>query len=151
MADAIEMLQAFLLAAHGAMVEEGIGTATRQRVMNRLQYGNPGGPGWQVPDDEDEDEAPHYDPGGAVIRVGADPAGEARESWAQAGLDGGHAWPPSPGKGQPWFGADGREVQPWADGAAGPYPADWYPVTSQCRCSRQVTLMSPQGSWEHSD
>lgn len=138
MADAIEMLQAFLLAAHGAMVEEGIGTATRQRVMNRLQYGNPGGPGWQVPDEEEE-EAP-----------AAQPSVSAR-AWADAGLAGDHPGAPVPGKGQPWFGADGREVQPWADGAAGPYPADWYPVTSQCRCSRQVTLMSPQGSWEHSD
>ncbi len=49
-----------------------------------------------------------------------------------------------PGRGEPLFGADAREVSP-----AEPRPL--YPLISRCQCGRQVTQEEDDASWLHCD
>lgn len=122
MADPVEMLQAMVAAADRAMAEERIGAAARQRVVNRLVYGSPEGPGSRLTDAEAE-------------------AAYMRSAEAQAPGD--HV--PAPAPGQPLFDRDGREIP----GDAFPWPSEWAPVTTQCRCGQQIARTENLSRWEH--
>jgi hypothetical protein len=52
---------------------------------------------------------------------------------------------PAPAAGQPLFDRHGREIP----GDAFPWPSDWTPVTTQCRCGQQVARTGNTSRWEH--
>jgi hypothetical protein len=68
----------------------------------------------------------------------ADRLEPSQETWHHR-----HGVPVEPLKDEIIFGADSREVLP------GERPL--HPLTSQCRCGRQITRLTGDGAWEHSD
>jgi hypothetical protein len=111
-----------------AMYAEGISPETAMAVLNRLLFGSPhapaGGKGAQ----------PSVFPEGLMPGEELFSAAEVRHIGV----------PVEPSKTAIVFGADAREVLPGEE-------RPLHPLTSQCRCGRQITRLTGDGDWEHSD
>jgi hypothetical protein len=56
-----------------------------------------------------------------------------------------------PAPGQPIFGPDGREAEPYLNTLLADPTEGVFPLTSFCRCGRQVTKLGMNEVWTHSD
>ena len=115
---------------------EGLGvTVIGTRLSRPVPAGEQAPPaiGWHLTDDE-----------AAEVLAKSEQRTQAHQ-WYHSGV------PVGPAPGQPIFGPDGREAEPYLNTLLADPTEGVFPLTSFCRCGRQITQLGMNGEWEHSD
>lgn len=123
----LDMVREFVLACDVALAAEGDSAEKRERVRNRLLWGNPDGP------EGIEREA-------AQARVHDDGDGSPTLWHAVTGT------PVAPDLTQPVFGKDLREI----DTMVMDYE-DVHPLIATCACGEEIMRQAPGEPWSHTD
>ena len=92
---------------------------------------------------------PIFGPGGREMIEALDAAEQRTQAHTRPGYHSAGEVEPAPG--QPIFGPDGREAEPYLNTLLADPTEGVFPLTSFCRCGRQITQLGMNGEWEHSD